>query len=182
MCPANVAVDNPLALTQMPPTFLPPIFDCAPSLQSGTAATRLELACIKSPTSLMQTSMDTGGVRLPWPPSAERHPESRTGRSSSLCCSPPPGTSGPPGGWAPKANSWKTDLPKRGRRGRCQSLLLTVLQLTVTEQHKDFATHLPRPSSHSIVTFGYELPVEEAVENINLKGNETKMATGKNME
>lgn len=71
----------------------------------------------------MQTSMDTGVVRLPWPPSAEQHPESRTDRSSSLCCWLPPGTSGPPGGWAPKANSWKTDLPEQGKRARCQSLL-----------------------------------------------------------
>lgn len=143
-----------------------------------SAAKNLQLACKKSPTSLMQTSMDTGGVHLPWPPSAERHPESRTGRSSSLCCWPLPGTSGPPGGWAPKANSWKTDLPKWGERASRWSLLLPVVQSTGTEQRKHFVTNLPRPPLHTIVTFGYKLPVEEAVENMNLKGNEAKITPG----
>lgn len=43
---------------------------------------------------------------------------------------------------------------------------------------KDLVTDLPRPSPHPIITFGYELPVEEAVENMDLQGNEAKMTTG----
>lgn len=43
---------------------------------------------------------------------------------------------------------------------------------------KDLVTDLPRPSPHPIITLSYELSVEEAVENMDLKGNEAKMTTG----